>query len=295
MTRIIDRFADIAADYDALFCDVWGVLHNGLVVYPEAVAALATYRAGGGKVILMTNSPRPRTAVIAQLDAIGVPRDAWDDIASSGDSAQAGMLAGVVGRRVFHIGASSDEAFFSDVANDLSEFGAVRRVPLAEAEGIVCTGLAHDETETPEDYRPTLLAAKNAGLKLLCANPDIQVERGDKLVWCAGALAQIYTQMGGESLYFGKPHAPIYDLARRRLQRCAGQAVPGDRILAIGDGLGTDIAGALGEDLDSLFVTGGLARAETGTDADGMPDPDRLAALLTQTRTEATFAIGQLR
>jgi HAD superfamily hydrolase (TIGR01459 family) len=295
MTRIIDRLADIGDDYDALYCDVWGVLHNGLTVYPEAAAALAAYRAGGGIVILMTNSPRPRTAVIAQLDAIGVPRDAWDDVASSGDSAQAGMLRGAVGRRVFHIGAPEDESFFSDIEADLADLGQVRRVPLDEAEGIVCTGLLDDENDSPEEYRPTLLAARNRSLKLLCANPDIQVERGDRLVWCAGAIARLYTEMGGESLYFGKPHPPIYDLARRRLTRAAGRAVPVERILVVGDGLGTDIAGALAEDLDSLFVTGGLGKAETGTAAGHGPDPARLAALLKAARTDATFAIGWLR
>ncbi|HBG97708.1 MAG: TIGR01459 family HAD-type hydrolase [Rhodobacteraceae bacterium] len=295
MTRIIDRLADIAAGYDALLCDVWGVVHNGVEAHAEAVAALAAYRAGGGKVILMTNSPRPRTAVIAQIDALGVARDAWDDVASSGDAAQAGMLSGLVGRRVYHIGAASDEAFFSDIEADLESLGEVRRVPLEEAEGIVCTGLRNDETETPDDYRTTLLRAKTAGLKLLCANPDIRVERGDKIVWCAGALASLYAGMGGESLYFGKPHAPIYNLARNRLERVAGAPVPHERILMIGDGLGTDIAGAMGEDLDSLFVTGGLDKAETGTLPGQGPDPEMLTALLQENRIEATFAIGQLR
>ena len=295
MTRIIDRLADIAGDYDGLYCDVWGVLHNGVAVYAEAAAALAAYRAGGGKVILMTNSPRPRTAVIAQLDALRVPRAAWDDVASSGDSAQAGMLRGAVGRRVYHIGAPWDESFFSDIEADLADLGQIRRVPLDEAEGVVCTGLADDETEMPEDYRPVLLAAKNRGLKLLCANPDIQVERGDRLVWCAGAIARLYTAMGGESLYFGKPHPPIYDLARLRLTRAAGRVVAQERILVVGDGLGTDLAGAMAEDLDALFVTGGLGKSETGTAAGHGPDAARLAAALKAARIDARYAIGWLR
>lgn len=295
MTRIIDRLSDIAERYDAIYCDVWGVVHDGVSVYPDAVAALADWREAGRKVVLITNSPRPRTAVIAQLDALGVPRAAWDDVASSGDSAQAGMLHGVVGRNVHHIGAPSDEAFFMDIEADLAELGEVRRVPLDAAEGIVCTGLADDEKDTPEDYRPVLLEAKNRGLKMLCANPDIQVERGGKLVWCAGALARLYTEMGGESLYFGKPHAPIYDLARRRLERATGGGVADQRILAVGDGLGTDIAGAMAEDLDSLFVTGGLGRAETGTTEGAGPDPARLEALLKAARIDATFAVGWLR
>ena len=164
-------------------------------------------------------------------------------------------------------------------------------MPLDEAEGLVVTGPVDEERDTPADYRPTFLYAKQKGLKLLCANPDIVVDRGERRIICAGALAAEYTEMGGESLYFGKPHPPIYDLARRRLERV--RDVPDDRILAVGDGIATDVAGAMGEGIDALFVTGGLAAAETGTV--DRPDEARLAAYLAAARMSAPYAIGKLR
>lgn len=274
MTRYIDSLDQIADRYDALFCDLWGCLHNGYDPFPEAVAALQRFRAGGGTVLLLTNSPRPRHAVERQLAKIGVARDAWDEIASSGDAAQAGLIAGVVGRRVFHLGPPHDKAFFTDVSDDVGDPSVVERVSFEEAEGIVCTGLLDDMHETPDDYRLILMQAKQRGLKLLCANPDIVVDRGDKRIWCAGALARDYTEMGGTSLYFGKPHPPIYDLAMRRLDRIR----PGTdrtRILCVGDGILTDISGAMGDDLDSLFLTGGLAAGDL--EANGQLVPDKVA------------------
>ena len=209
MTEIIPSLASIAARYDAVFCDLWGCLHNGKTPYPAAVAALQGFRAGGGKVALVTNAPRPHATVIAQLDRMGVPRDAWDLVVSSGDAAQTAMLQGAVGQKVFHIGAVKDEDFFTMLPE-----GAVapERVGMLEAEGIVCTGLADDLTETPADYRAQLLLGKTRGLPMLCANPDIIADLGDKRLYCAGALAGAYEDMGGTALYFGKPHPPIYDL-----------------------------------------------------------------------------------
>ncbi len=290
MTRIIDSLADIAADYDALLCDLWGCLHNGVVAFPEAVAALRGFRAGGGRVILLTNAPRPWREVERQLDMMGVPRDAWDAIATSGDSARLAMFQGVVGTKVYFIGEERDLTFFDpmEIAGDAPP---IERVPLSEAEGIVCTG-PRDSHEDPSVYRPEFLVAKQRRLKLLCANPDIVVDRGETREWCAGALAALYTEMGGESLYFGKPHPPVYDLARRRLSK-AGPPVPESRLLAVGDGIQTDIKGALGEDIDSLFVTGGLAARETGTAR--QPDPDALSSYIQKEMVTPTFAIGQLR
>jgi len=211
-------------------------------------------------------------------------------IATSGDSARAAMLTGAVGRKVWHVGEPHDAPFFEkmDLVEDAVE---ITRVPLDEAEGIVCTG-PFDPFADPSVMRPHFLLAKTKRLKLLCANPDIVVDRGDRREWCAGALAALYTEMGGESLYFGKPHPPIYDLARRRLIQM-GKATSDDRILAIGDGIGTDVAGGVGESIDTLFITGGLARAETGTDA--QPDPTRLARFLTSAQLEPSYAIGMLR
>ena len=291
MTRLIERLSEISGSYDALFCDLWGCLHNGVAPYPAAVAALQAFRRQGGRVALITNSPRPEGSVMRMLDAMGVPRDAHDLIVSSGDAAQAGMLAGAVGRKVWHLGPDRDARFFTDLPDHLADAPRVERVGFAAAEGIVCTGL-FDDDEAPEAYRGRFLAARERGLKLLCANPDIVVDQGDRRLWCAGALAKLYEDMGGESLYFGKPHPPIYDLARRRLAATGG-AVADDRILAVGDGLFTDIQGAIAEDIDSIFVTGGLAAEETGTGH--QPDPARLGAFLAGAGLSPTFAMGFLR
>jgi HAD superfamily hydrolase (TIGR01459 family) len=288
MTEIIPRLSAIAHRYDALFCDLWGCVHDGVRAFPEAVAALRAFRAGGGIVVLVTNAPRPWRSLLPQFERLGLPADAWDAIATSGDSARAAMFRGVVGRRVFHIGQDHDLPFFAPmqvVENPV----AIERVALSEAEGIVCTGPT-DPHADPAVWRPEFLLAKTRGLKLLCANPDIVVDRGGVREWCAGALAALYTEMGGESLYFGKPHPPIYDLARRRLARL--RAVDDSRILCIGDGIDTDIRGGMAEGLDTLFVTGGLAAAELGG---GDPDPARLAAFLDRHQLSATAAIGRLR
>ncbi|MBK5928838.1 TIGR01459 family HAD-type hydrolase [Rhodobaculum claviforme] len=294
MTRIIDRLADIASGYDVLLCDLWGCLHNGHTPYAPAVAALAAFRAGGGRVVLLTNSPRPETGVARQLEAIGVPADVYDFIVSSGDAAQAGMMAGAVGRRVWHLGPEKDHRFFTAIPEHLSDAPPIERVPFEDAEGIVCTGQFSDD-DHPDDYRGRFLSARERGLKLLCANPDIVVDHGDRRLWCAGALAQLYTEMGGESLYFGKPHPPIYDLARRRLS-AEGGTVPNARILAVGDGIRTDVQGAVAEDIDVILVTGGLAAEETGTHGmTDQPDPDRLAAFLGAHQMSPTYAMGGLR
>jgi HAD superfamily hydrolase (TIGR01459 family) len=290
MTRIISNLAEISDQYDALYCDLWGCVHDGVRAFPEAVAAMRAFRAKGGTVLLLTNSPRPRAGVARQIERMGVPDDAWDVIATSGDSARAAMYQGVVGSKVWHIGEAHDAPFFDQM--DLIRDGVdIRKVDLNEAEGIVCTG-PFDPLADPSVMRPQFLLAKTKGLKLLCANPDIVVDRGDTREWCAGALAQLYTEMGGESLYFGKPHPPIYDLARRRLTQF-GREVPEDRILAIGDGIRTDVLGGLGENIDTLFITGGLAREETGTT--DQPDPSKLARFLTEAELEPQYSIGMLR
>lgn len=291
MTRIISSLSDISGGYDALFVDLWGCVHNGVQAMPAAVAALQTYRAGGGIVVLVTNSPKPRAGVEDQIrNQFGVPDDAWDTIATSGDSARAAMYRGVVGQKVWFMGEWERDAGFFEPLHVIDDPVDIRRVPLEEAEGIVCCG-PFDPMATPEANRPEFLYAKQKGLKLLCANPDIVVDRGETREWCAGALAQLYTEMGGESLYFGKPHPPIYDLARRRLAAIAPD-ITSDRILAIGDGLHTDIAGAMGEDIDSLFISGGLAAGPTKTTH--QPDPEALTAYLQSEKTFPPLTIGHL-
>ena len=286
MIRIIESLDQVAADYDVLFCDLWGCVHNGERYYPAATDALARSRQGGGRVALMTNAPRPAALVQAQIDRMGVPRDAWDVIVTSGDAAQDAMLSGRIGQDVWHLGPDKDTGFFTETTDPRAT--GIRRVDLDRAQGIVATGPFDERVDVPEDYRAQLDAARARGLPMLCANPDLVVDLGETRIYCAGAIAQLYGEMGGEVLYFGKPHAPIYDLARRRLDSHAA------RELAIGDGIGTDIAGAVAQGIDSLFVTGGLAAAHLGPDVE-RPD----AALLDDwTRAQGivpTLAIGRLR
>jgi HAD superfamily hydrolase (TIGR01459 family) len=291
MTRIIQTLAEISDRYDALLVDLWGCVHNGVTAYPEAVEALRDYRARGGTVCLLTNSPKPRKGVAAQLEQFGVPDDCWDTIATSGDSARAAMFTGAVGGKVLFMGEwERDEEFFEPI-KVIADPVRITRVGLEEAEGIVCCG-PDDPLADPEVERGRLLYAKQRGMKLLCANPDIVVDRGEVREWCAGAIARLYAEMGGESLYFGKPHPPIYDLARRRLAEI-GKLPPEARMLAIGDGIATDVAGAMGEDIDALFITGGLAAAETRTARD--PDPEALDAYVARHGQSPAYAIGYLR
>ena len=296
MSEIIRSLATLSGRYDAVFCDLWGCLHNGQTAFPAAILALQGFRKAGGKVVLLTNSPRPESSVINQLDGFGAPRDCWDLVVTSGDAAQMGMLSGAVGQKVHHIGAPRDEVFFTDFSNDLAAYAktqpAIERVALKDATGIVCTGLRDDTTETPEDYRAALLLGKTLGLPMLCANPDIVVDLGDKRLYCAGALAQAYEEMGGTALYFGKPHPPIYDLARRRLAEQAGLTDP--QVLCIGDGIFTDIQGGVGEGLDTLFITGGLEAEQFGPDVEA-PDHVLLLPWLTEKQLTPTCAMGRLR
>ena len=290
MSEIIYSFADVWDRYDAAFVDLWGCVHDGYRAFDEAVAALQAFRARGGRAILVTNAPRQHRAVAQQIDRIGVPGDAWDAIATSGDSARFAMWSGAVGNKVHWIGQPHDEIFFEPMAL-VTEAVHIERVPLAEAEGLVVTG-PPDPFADPDVWRGPFLDAKSRGLKLLCANPDIVVDRGEKREWCAGALADLYARMGGTSLYFGKPWPPIYDLARQRLAALGG-AVDDRKIICIGDGILTDVKGAVGEDLDVIFISGGLAAEETLTDIH--PDPDALAGYLAEQGFDPIYTIGKLR
>ncbi|MCJ8334109.1 MAG: TIGR01459 family HAD-type hydrolase, partial [Epibacterium sp.] len=189
MAQIISSLSEISRNYKALFVDLWGCVHNGITAYPAAVKALQDYRAEGGIVVLVTNSPKPRAGVAAQLGQFGVPDDAYDTIATSGDSARAAMFTGAVGNKVYFMGEwARDEGFFEPL-KVIDTPAEITRVPLAEAEGIVCCG-PFDPMADLEVNRADLLLAKTNGLKLLCANPDIVVDRGEEREWCAGAVAK---------------------------------------------------------------------------------------------------------
>lgn len=283
---VIESLDEISDRYEALFCDLWGCLHDGTRVYPAAAEALRRFRARGGVVVLMTNAPRPAFSVERHLERLGATEDVRDAVVSSGDAAVESVNAGEWGRRVYHIGAEKDEAFF--------EAAQVERVRLEDAESVICTGLRDDRTETPDDYRDELREAQLRGLRMLSANPDIHVDVGDRRLWCAGGLARFYEAMGGTSRSYGKPHPPIYRLGRREAERAAGRAIEDSRILCVGDGIHTDIAGGLAEGMDTLFVTGGLAAPEMGPDPEH-PERARLAAYVGEHRLAPTWAIGRLR
>ena len=287
---MIKSLDDVSHRYDALFVDLWGCVHNGVKAYTSANDSLKKYRAKGGKVVLITNSPRPRSGVEKQLIKFGVDPEAWDLIATSGDSARMAMFQGVVGNKIYFIGTPYEENFFEPL-NVVKNPANIERVPIGEAEGIVCTG-PFNSLENLDVYFSDFEFAKKRGLKLLCANPDIIVDRGKIREWCAGALAKMYTDLGGESLYFGKPFQPIYDLARQRLS-FSGVQINDDRILAIGDGITTDILGAEREGIDSLFITGGLAALETGTKE--QPDQELLEHYLKEQKLNPSYSIGYLR
>ena len=290
MTQIVETLAEISDRYDALLVDLWGCVHNGVQAFPDAVPALQTYRKDGGAVVLLPNAPRARGPVSRQIEKLGVPDAAWDVIVTSGDSARSAMYRGVVGDKVWFIGQPHDQSFFEPL-NVIEDPVTITQVPLEEATGIICTG-PFDPLADPDEMRGQFLYAKQKGLEMICANPDIVVDRGETREWCAGALAALYTDMGGVSHYFGKPHPPIYDLAYRRLA-AMGRDVDKGRMLAIGDGALTDIPGAMGEGIDALFISGGLASAETKTDY--QPNPDALATYLSGQQIAPSYTIGFLR
>ena len=268
MPDIIERFAPLARDYDVLLCDLWGVVHNGIAAFPQACDALVRFRAERGPVILITNAPRASESVQRILDRLGVPRDTYDAIVSSGDVTH-GIVAARLPQSVFHLGPPRDSSIFAGL-----------EIVFASAETadyVVCSGLFDDTVETPENYRALLAALRARGLFMVCANPDVFVERGDELVYCAGALADAYAALGGEVLYCGKPYAPIYEAALGRAAALRGAATPLKRVLAIGDSVRTDLKGAASFGVDCLFVVSGLhAEVAGGREA---PDPSGLNAM----------------
>lgn len=246
---ILDSIADLASGTQAWLVDIWGVMHNGVTPFPTAVTACQRFRAAGGIVLLLSNSPRPSDGVAVQLDQIGVARDAYDGIVSSGDATRT-LLRAWSGRPVFHLGPARDTPLFEGID--------IRLVAEADADGVICTGLFDDTTETPEDYASLLASLKERDLPMICANPDIKVERGGRIIFCGGAVAQAYAEIGGEVRLAGKPHAPIYDMARDELARLAGKDIEKDRILAIGDGVKTDIAGAVRAGIRAVYVASAI-------------------------------------
>lgn len=267
---MITGLSTLAETYDGVICDVWGVLHNGVSPYPAAAEALSRFRALGKAAVLLTNAPRQTEAVgelLSQQYAIGP--ESYDEIVTSGSVARK-VFENEPRRRLFHIGPSHNLSLFDGLTIEL--------VDEEQAEYVVLTGLFDDETESPESYRPMFRRLIERGLRAYCANPDVIVERGDRLVYCAGALARLYVELGGDTVIIGKPYKPIYDAALAAIERALGRPVDKSRVLAIGDGLPTDIRGAWSQGIDVLMVTAGIHGADFGELM--QPDPARLAARL---------------
>ena len=267
---VFGRFAPFATAYDVVLCDVWGVLHDGIHAHEAAADALTRFRAGGGAVVLVSNAPKSSEWVVQNLDQKGVPRGAWDAVVTSGDVTRR-MLAERDVLRVHHIGPPRDLPLLGDER--------IERVAPDDAAMVVVTGLFDDQTEVPEDYADRLAALKERGLPMICANPDLVVQVGDQQLWCAGAIADLYEKIGGETHYAGKPYAPVYDAALGLAEEILNRSVDRSRVIAIGDAVRTDLAGATAAGIDCVFIADGIHGEELGR---GSPDPEKLAALFAE-------------
>ena len=284
MTALPAGLAELANDYDVLLCDVWGVIHNGRESFPEACAALARFAVERGPVVLISNSPRPAHDVIPQLDALGVPREAWSTLVTSGDATRV-LLAKRAPGPAWVIGPERDNTLYEGLGLTWAEADT--------AAFITCTGPFDDEVETPEDYRERFVAPVARGLAMICANPDRVVQRGSKLIYCGGALADLYRDMGGEVLMAGKPYAPIYELSLAEAGRLLGRLVDPARVLCIGDGVHTDVQGAEERGLDCLFVAKGI-HGDAAMGPDGKLSAPAVDALLAREGVKARYAMADL-
>ena len=281
--KIITGLRELSANYDVLVCDIWGVIHNGREAFPGVVDTLRRFRANG-IVLLLSNAPRPNAPIREQLASLLVPEDAYDELVTSGDLTRR-LLAERAPLKVHHVGPDRSQPLFDDLA--------ILRVPMKEADVIVCTGPFDDTTEGPDDYRDYWHDGLARRLPLYCANPDLVVQRGDQMIYCAGALAQQYESLGGEVLYLGKPHAPAYALVAERLRERTGRAIPREKWLAVGDGLKTDILGATRAGIDSLLITGGIHESELAS-ADGTPDPAKIERVFAAQNLKSVAAMRRL-
>jgi HAD superfamily hydrolase (TIGR01459 family) len=279
----IQGLSELAGRYDVLLCDVWGVIHNGRESFPEACAALARFRAEVGPVILISNAPRPHPPVVEQLDALGVPREAWTRLVTSGDATRP-LLAQRAPGPVWAIGPEHQEVLYHDLGMAFGDH--------TDAAFISVTGPYDDENDEPGDYRDRFVACVARGLDLICANPDIVVQRGDKLIYCGGALAQLYESLGGRAFMAGKPYAPIYEMALSQAEAELGRPIDAARVLCVGDGLPTDVRGANARKLDILFVANGIHGAET-VGPEGL-NLHVIDDLLRQEGLQATWAIADM-
>lgn len=281
MGKRIESFREIGGLYDVALCDVWGVLHNGVSVYPDAPVALEAARSEGLTVVLITNSPRVAPRVVEQLRAIGVPDSAYDRIVTSGDVTRKLIAEGP--KKVFLLGPERDIGILEGLD--------VQRVEANEAESIVCTGFFDDETETPDDYTDMLTAWYARNVPLICANPDLVVERGHRMIPCAGAMAAYYERLGGQTRIAGKPYQPIYDAAIAAAREVRSE-FPLSRVVAIGDGMPTDVRGALDYGLDLLYISHGIHAREYVVD--GHTDEAALGTFLAREQASPKWWMPRL-
>jgi HAD superfamily hydrolase (TIGR01459 family) len=287
---IVAGLGEISSRYDALLCDIWGVVHNGREVFAAASDALRAFRKQGGAVVLITNAPRPNAPIREQVLSFGLAPDAFDAIVTSGD-VTISLIADRIGAAVHHIGPERDLSLFEAAAERAG--AKAKLVGLEAADYVLCTGLFDDDHETPDDYEATLRKIAERGAPFICANPDLVVHRGDTLIYCAGALAERLKAIGGQVIYCGKPHAPIYRAALSAAERALGERLDPRRVLAVGDGMRTDIAGAYGQGLDALFVSGGIHLADVHGSEEG--EAAALQALFARERVWPTAAIRVLK
>ncbi len=258
MPSILTSADSFLARYDVVLCDVWGVVYDGLGAIPPAAAALARFRGQGGTVAMISNSPARSDEVAAMLDSAGVDRAAYDLIVTSGDMTHE-RLREAGAAKVYHTGSDRDLGIFEGLPLTLTG--------IEDADLIVATELRDYFTETPEDYRAVLTRGAARGLPFVCANPDLVVHVGERLLPCAGALAEMYEDLGGSVFWAGKPHPPIYERALALANARRAMPAAKSAVLAIGDSMRTDMAGAHGVGVDGLFIAGGIHRDELGDHA----------------------------
>ena len=285
---LISGLGALASRYEVLVCDIWGVIHNGRSAFDGVIECLSNFRTKqNGYVLLLSNAPRPSAPIREQLKGFGVDERAYDTIVTSGDLTRQLLEENARERpfKVHHVGPDRDNTLFEGLN--------LERVDLLNAQAIVCTGPFDDNTEGPDDYKHYWQPALAQRTPFYCANPDLQVQRGDQLIYCAGALAEDYERQGGQVVYLGKPHLPVYDFVARRLNDATKRDIPRSKWLAIGDGLKTDILGATRASIDVLLITGGIHEQQL-SDATGSPDSAKIASVLRDQHLKAVAAMRRL-
>ena len=265
--------AEMADLYDGFILDLWGTIHDGYRPLPGAVECMAALQARGKRVLVLSNAPRRTASAIERMNRLGIPDDLYDAVLTSGESAHLALRARAddwhraLGPRCYLLGPADDDSVLENLRDS-------RAAELAAADYVLAIG-SFERADTVEDYAGFLANALARGLPMLCANPDLEVLRGETPEICAGAIAARYEEIGGDVCWHGKPYAEIY----RQSFALLGIDAP-DRILGVGDSLRTDIVGGAAAGIDTLFITSGLEARRLGVQLGEAPTPDALDALL---------------